>query len=159
MSVAWFSLSLYRSLESDEMQEWLQAQGIPGLPEIVLGDSTALEEIHPWSDLEFEVWRRMEASDPLGFAEWCSAYWSATPHSHCLVVTVGDASRVQGRVGRHGVSVSYPASRLVTAEDPLDAVTEMILTVVDKDISKRGLGLPSLREFTTLAALREPGTV
>lgn len=135
----WFSTSLYRPAETDELAEWFQAEH--GVDISGRDWGTALEPIEPWDDLETETWHRLEAAAPVEFAAWCAAYRAATPAEHCLLVNVVDTSRVQGRVSAHGVTVTYPASRLVSAEDPLAAVTEMVLTVVDKDIAKRGLDI------------------
>lgn len=145
LSIVWLSTSLYRPAETDELAEWVRAEhgvDISG-PEC----GFALEFVEPWGELETEAWRQVAASAPAEFAQWCAAYRAATPAEHTLRVVVGDSSRAQARVSAHGVNVSYPASRLVSAEDPLAAVTEMVLTVVDKDITKRGLDIASLREL------------
>jgi hypothetical protein len=152
LSFVWFSTSLYQPAARDELQEWSQSE--LGVDISGAGRGTPLELVHPWGELESQAWLRIEAAAVADFAEWCAAYRAATPPGHELSVHVGDSARVQGTVVPGGTRVSYPAARLVSTADPLAAVTEMVLTVVDKDVTKRGLGLASLRDLG-LASLRD----
>lgn len=146
-SVAWVSMSLYRDATGPDPL-------VAGLGDLGdLGDVTALldelggtrVEVDGWDEALDLAWQEIVASSP-AVRPWVSDYVAARGDEG-LTVTFRDTARVVGRRGYGDFGVSYPADLLLAgADDKVAAMRTAVLTVLDRHVDRRSLGVPLLSE-------------
>lgn len=101
-------------------------------------------KVDGWHEAENTAWRQLVDELPDG-SSWVDDYRAAALECR-LTVTLNDVTRVVGRRGYGGFSVSYPVDLLLAQDDKVVAMRSAILTAIDRHVDRCELGVPLLTE-------------
>lgn len=101
-------------------------------------------KVDGWYEAESTAWRQLVDELPDG-SSWVDDYRAAALECR-LTVTFNDVTRVGGRRGYVGFSVSYPAELLLAEDDKVAAMRAAILTAIDRHVDRCELGVQLLSD-------------
>lgn len=142
--VAWISMSLYREATGpDPLVEELSDLGdVTDLLDELGGTPV---EVDGWDEALERAWEEIVGSSP-AVRPWVSEYVAARG-DQSLTVTFADTTRIVGRRGYGGFSVSYPADLLLgDADGKVAAMRTAVLAVLDRHVDRQSLDVPLLSE-------------
>lgn len=108
------------------------------------GSAGRAVKVDGWYEEMDEAWRQLVDELPDG-SSWVDDYRAAALQCR-LTVTCNDVSRVVGRRGYGGFSVSYPAELLLAEDDKVVAMRTAIVTAIDRHVDRCELGVPLLSD-------------
>ncbi len=108
------------------------------------GSAGRAVKIDGWYEAESAAWRQLVDELPDG-SSWVDDYRAAALECR-LTVTFNDVTRVGGRRGYGGFSVSYPAELLLAEDDKVAAMRTAILAAIDRHVDRCELDVPLLSD-------------